>query len=286
VYFTINGVRHWALLTPSGIALYRKEGSKTKYLGRFSATEIKEMLAKAGTEVAYKIKAELEAAKQAVESQKPSQTSQPSLTWKKDRHTYWLLLYGKSVYIYMKGPTTKHRPKLVEKTDVSGVIGRLAAAGAAHVLEALRAFVNGLYAAVTDLVKPPAKPQTPAEVREASKPQAPPSKPQASAEARREAPQVSRREAEAALKELKHWLRREIEAWREKYSRRMEREGLYEADPRWVREDFAEFVREYRHLLEKILPHPDIKDKFVDAVVEATYGFLTIRDVLEILEEL
>jgi hypothetical protein len=107
--------------------------------------------------------------------------------------------------------------------------------------------------------------------------------PQASAEARREAPQASRREAEAALKELKHWLRREIERWREKYSRRMESEGLYDVDPDWVREDFAYFVREYQHLLEKILPYSDLLDKFLDAAVEATYGYLTRSDVLKIL---
>ena len=284
MYLVIDGVKYWIMLGPSGPTLYRREGSKTKYLGRRPTAEIKEMLSKAGAEAVQRIKAELEAVKQAVESQKTTaQTAQtPSLTWKKDGHTYWLLLYAKSVYVYMKGPSTKHKPRLIEKTDVSGAIGRLVAAGALHVLEALRLIINGLHAAVVDLLRP----RSAAEAREASKPQAPLSKPQASAEAHREAPQVSRRVAEAALKELKHWLRREIEAWREKYSRRMEIEGLHEPDPDWVREDLAQFVREYRHLLEKILPHPDIKDRFVDAAVEATYGYLTRRGVLEILEEL
>jgi hypothetical protein len=277
VYFTINGVKYWIMSGPSGLLVYKKEGSRTEYLGRRSIAEVKEMLAKAGAEAVLRIKSDIEAAKQAVESQKPAQTtqpSQPSLTWKKDGHTYWLLQYGRTFYVYMKGPSTKHRPKLVEKTDVSGVIGRVLAAGAAHVLEALRALINGLYAAVADLLKPPAKPQAPA------------------AEARREAPrkaeeaQVSRREAEAALRELKRWLRREIERWREKYSRRMEREGLYEVDPDWVREDLAEFLREYRHLLEKILPHRDLVDEFAGVVSEETYRYLTRRDVLEVLDQL
>jgi hypothetical protein len=271
VYLVVDGVKYWIMLGHSGPALYRREGSRTKYLGRRPLEEVKRLLAQAGAEVLQRIKSEVETVKLALESQKPAQTAQtPSLTWKKDGHTYWLLLYAKSVYVYMKGPSTRHKPRLIEKTDVSGVVGRVLAAGAAHVLEALRLLINGLFTAVADL----AKPQAPA------------------AEARREAPrkaeeaQVSRREAEAALKELKRWLRREIERWREKYSRRMEREGLYDVDPDWVREDLAEFLREYWHLVEKILPHRDLVDEFAGVVSEETYRYLTRRDVLEILDQL
>jgi hypothetical protein len=115
VYFLVDGVRYWVLLTPSGLVLYRREGSKTRHLGRRSIAEVKEMLAKAGAEAVQKIKAELEAVKQAVESQKPAQTAQTTqtLTWKKDSHTYWLLQYGRTFYVYMKGPSTRHRPRLV-----------------------------------------------------------------------------------------------------------------------------------------------------------------------------
>ena len=256
MYLVVGGVRYWVLLTPSGLILYRREGSRTKYLGRRSIAEVKEMLAKAGAEAVQRIKAELETVKQAVESQKPPQTAQTTqtLTWKKENHTYWLLQYGRTFYVYMKGPSTKHRPKLVEKTDVSGVIGRVLAAGAIHVLEALRALVNGLYSAVADLLRPQ--------------------------------PQVSRREAEEALKELRRGLRREVAAWREKYRLRMEREGLYEVDPRWVRKDLAEFLRENRHLLEKILPHRDLVDHLADAVEEETYGYVTRYDVLQALNQL
>ena len=270
MYFVINGAKYWVMPGPSGLLLYQRERSRTKYLGRRSIAEIKEMLAKAGAEAVQKIKTELETIKQAVESQKTTaQTVQtPSLTWKKDGHTYWLLLYAKSVYVYMKGPSTRHKPRLIEKTDVSGVIGRLVVAGAAHVLEALRLVVNGLYAVVVDLVRPRS-----AEVRrEASR---------KAAEKR-----ASRREAEEALVALRRGLRREVAAWREKYKLRMEREGLYEVDPRWVREDLAEFLRENRHLLEKILPHRDLVNDLADAVEEETYGYLTRHDVLEVLKEL
>ena len=261
MYLVVDGVKYWIMLGPSGPTLYRREGPKTKYLGHRPLEEVKQLLAQAGAEALQRIKSDIEAVKQAVESQKTTaQTAQPSLTWKKDGHTYWLLQYSRTFYVYMKGPLTKHRPKLVEKTDVSGVIGRVVAAGALHVLEALRALVNGIYAAVADLLK-------------------------ASAETRRGA-EVSRREAEEALKELRRGLRREVAAWREKYRLRMEREGLYEVDPRWVREDLAEFLRENRHLLEKILPHRDLVDHLADAVEEETYGYLTRRDVLEILKEL
>jgi len=258
----VDGVRYWVLLTPSGLMLYRREGSKTRHLGRRSIAEVKEMLAKAGAEAVQRIKAELETVKQAVESQKPAQKAQTvqTLTWKKDGHTYWILQYGKSFYIYVKGPSTRHKPRLVEKTDVSGVIGRVLAAGAVYVLEALRLVVNGLYSAVADLLK-------------------------VSAETRREA-EVSRREAEEAFVALRRGLRREVAAWREKYRLRMEREGLYEVDPRWVRKDLAEFLRENRHLLEKILPHRDLFNDLADAVEEETYGYLTRRDVLEVLKEL
>ena len=237
--------------------LYQREGSKTKYLGRRPLAEIKEMLARADAEAIQKIKTELETVKQAFESQKTTaQTAQTTqtLTRKKGNHTHWLLLYAKSVYIYMKGPSTRHRPKLVEKTDVSGVIGRALAAGALHVLEALRALVNSLYAAVADLLRPQ--------------------------------PQVSRREAEETFGALRRGLRREVAAWREKYRLRMEREGLYEVDPRWVRKDLAEFLRENRHLVEKILPHRDLVDDLADAVEEETHRYLTRRDVLEALNQL
>ena len=259
--FVIYGVKYWIMLGPSGLTLYKKEGSKTKYLGRKSIAEVKEMLAKADAETLQQIKSDIEAVKQALERQKPAQTAQtPSLTWRKDGHTYWLLQYGRMFYVYMKGPSTRHKPRLVEKTDATGVIGRVVAAGAVYVLEALRLVVNGIYAAVADLLK-------------------------ASAETRREA-EVSRREAEEAFVALRRGLRREVAAWREKYRLRMEREGLYEVDPRWVRKDLAEFLRENRHLLEKISPHRDLVDHLADAVEEETYGYLTRRDVLQALNQL
>jgi len=259
VYLVVDGVKYWIMLGPSGPTLYRRERSKTEYLGRRPLEEVRRLLAQASAEALQKIKSDIEAVRQvleerrlALESQKPAQT--PSLTWKKDGHTYWLLLYAKSVYVYMKGPSTRHKPRLVEKSDISGVIGRVLAAGAFHVLEALRLMVNGLYSAVADLLRPQ--------------------------------PQVSRREAEEALVALRRGLRREVAAWREKYKLRMEREGLYEVDPRWVREDLAEFLRENRHLLEKILPHRDLLHDLADAVEEETYGYVTRFDVLEVLKEL
>ena len=260
MYLVVDGVKYWIMLGPSGPTLYRREGSKTKYLGRRPLEEVRRLLAQAGAEALQRIKSDVEVVRQALERQKPAQTAQPSLTWKKDSHTYWLLQYGRTFYVYMKGPTTKHRPKLVEKTDVTGVIGRLVAAGVFHVLEALRLLINGLYAAAADLLK-------------------------ASAEARREA-EVLRREAEEALVTLRRGLRREVAAWREKYRLRMEREGLYEVDPRWVREDLAEFLRENRHLVEKILPHRDLVNDLADAVEEETYGYVTRYDVLETLNQL
>ena len=244
---------------PSGLLVYKKEGPKTRYLGRWSLEEVKRLLAQAGADALQRIKSDVEAVKQALERQKPAQTAQtPSLTWRKDGHTYWLLQYGRMFYVYMKGPSTRHKPRLVEKTDATGVIGRVVAAGAVYVLEALRLLINGIYSAVADLLK-------------------------ASAETRREA-EVSRREAEEALVALRRGLRREVAAWREKYRLRMEREGLYEVDPRWVRKDLAEFLRENRHLLEKILPHRDLVNDLADAVEEETYGYLTRRDVLELLK--
>jgi hypothetical protein len=268
VYLVINGVRYWIMPGPSGLLVYKKEGSKTRYLGRRSVAEVKEMLAKAGAEAIQRIKAELEAVKQAVESQKTTaQTAQtPSLTWKKDGHTYWLLLYAKSVYIYMKGPSTKHRPRLVEKTDVSGVVGRVLAAGALHVLEALRLVVNGLHAAVSDLLKP------------------------RSAEARQEVSrkaeeaQTSRKDAEEAFRELRGELSRAVKRWDEEW--RMKARDWGGPDRKWLREKLSEFIDENMYLLEKILPHPDLKNKFADAVEEATAGHLTRSDVLEALNQL
>ena len=253
MYLVVGGVRYWIMPGPSKLLVYKKEGSKTRYLGRWSLEEVRRLLAQAGADALQRIKSDIEAVKQVVESQKTTaQTAQPSLTWKKDGHTYWLLQYGQTFYVYMKGSSTKHKPRLIEKSDINGVIGRVLAAGALHVLEALRLVVNGLYSAVVDLLRPQL--------------------------------QVSRREAEEALVALRRGLRREVAAWREKYRLRMEREGLYEVDPRWVREDLAEFLRENRHLVEKILPHRDLVDHLADAVEEETYGYLTRHDVLELLK--
>jgi hypothetical protein len=279
VYLVVDGVRYWIMPGPSGLLVYKREGSKTKYLGRRSIAEIKEMLAKAGAEALQRIKSDVEAVRQALEGQRPAQTAQTAqtLTWKKEGHTYWLLQYGQTFYIYMKGPTTRHRPKLVEKTDVSGVVGRVVAAGAVHVLETLRLVVNGLYAAVADLVK------ASAEAHEVSKkPQTPPSKPQASAEE-----QASRREAEEVFRRLRGELHRAVERWDERWRREAEEKGYWGGpDRKWLRERLWEFINDYMYLIEKILPYKDLKDKFADAVVEATYEHLTRRNVLEILKEL
>ncbi len=266
VYFVVNGVRYWALLTPSGLMLYRKEGSKTKYLGRRPLEEVRRLLAQAGAETLQRIKSDVEAVRQAL-GQKPAQTAQPpSLTWKKDGHTYWLLQYGRTFYVYTKGPSTKHKPRLIEKSDISGVIGRVVAAGALHVLEALRALVNGLYSAVANLVKP----QTERTSNGAQK-------------AHREAPQVSRREAEAALREVKKELSRAVKKWGDKW-RAENRDYWGEPDREWLKERLWEFIDDNMHLIEKILPYDDLLDKFADAVAEAAAGYLTRSDALEILK--
>jgi gas vesicle protein len=265
VYFVAGGVRYWIMPGPSKLLVYKKEGSKTRYLGRWSLEEVRRLLAQAGADALQRIKSDIEAVKQAVESQKTTAQT-PSLTWKRDGHTYWLLQYGRIFYVYMKGPSTKHKPRLVEKTDVSGVIGRVVAAGAVHVLEALRALVNGLHAAVVDLLRP------------------------RSAEARREASrkaeeaQVSRREAEEAFRELRRELSRAVKRWDEEW--RMKARDWGGPDRKWLRERLSEFIDANMYLLERILPHQDLKNKFADAVEEATAGHLTKSDVLEVLKEL
>ena len=265
MYLVVGGVRYWVLLSPSGLMLYQREGSKTKYLGRRPLEEVKRLLAQAGAEAASRIKSDIEVLRQALERQKPpqaAQTAQPSLSWKKDGHTYWLLQYGRTFYVYMKGPTTRHKPRLVEKSDINGVIGRIVAAGAFHVLEALRALVNGLHAAVVDLLRP-----------------------RSAAETRREA---SRREAEEAFRRLRSDLRRAVERWDEEWRREAEKRGWYWAEPdrEWLKEKLLDFIDADLYLLEKILPYKDLVDEFADAVVEATYGRLTRRDVLETLNQL
>ncbi len=258
MYFEINGVKYWIVLGPSGLMLYKKEG-KAKYLGRRTAAEIKEMLAKADAETVLRIKSNLETVRQALERQKltqKAQTTQPSLTWKKDSHTYWLLYDFKTIYIYVKGPTTRYKPKLVEKTDVAGAADRLVAAGAAHVLETLRLLINELADAVADLLKPQTE-KTPDG-------------------ARREAP--PRREAEEALRELKSALRRAVKKWDEEW--RMK--GSMEEPDKWLREKLKDFIDEHVHLIEKI-QYEDLLEKFADAVEEATARHLTRTDALEIL---
>jgi len=277
MYFVINDVKYWVVAGPSGLMLYRKESSRSKYLGRISIAEIKEMLTKADAEEVQRLKAELEAIKQAVEmnqaveSQKTTaQTQAPSLTWRKNDHTYWILQYGASFYIYMKGPSTRHKPRLIEKTDINGVINHVAAADALHVLETLRALVNDLYTAVSDLTKPPAEEKPPAEA-----PKKPPSQPQET--------QASRKEAEEALRELKRELSVTIKKWNEELKRKTSWEG---PDRKWIKDKLSEFISDNSHLVEKILPHQDLLNKFADAVAEAAAGYLTRSDVLDALKEL
>ena len=265
MYLVVGGVRYWVMPGPSKLLVYKKEGSRTKYLGRWSLEEVKQLLAQAGAETVLRIKSDIEAVRQALESQKPAQTAQtPSLTWKKDGHTYWLLQYGRTFYVYMKGPMTRHRPKLVEKTDVSGVVGYLVAAGALHVLEALRLLINGLYSAVVELLRP-----------------------RSAAEASHREAQASRREAEEAFRRLRGELHRAVERWDEKWRREAEERGYWgEPDDEWLKERLSDFVDANMYLLEKILPYQDLLDKFVDAVVEAAAGRLTRHDVLETLNQL
>jgi hypothetical protein len=252
---------------PSGFLVYRKEGSKTVYLGRRSLEEVRRLLAEAGAEAIQRIRSDVEAVKRALEGHRPAQTqTAPSLTWKKDGHAYWLLQYGRTFYVYMKGPSTKHRPKLVEKTDVDGVIGRVMAAGAMHVVEALRLLVNGLHAAVEDLLR--REPQRPA--AEAQRPRSEP---------------IPRREAEEALRELRRELSRAVKRWGERWSEGGG--GLWGGpDPGWLRERLSEFLDENIHLVEKILPHRDLAGKFADAVEEETRGYILGGDVLRMLREL
>jgi hypothetical protein len=68
--------------------------------------------------------------------------------------------------------------------------------------------VNGLHAAVADLLKPPAKPQAEKTSSGAQK------------------AQVSRREAEAALKELRRELSRAVKKWSEMWSLEAEKRVL------------------------------------------------------------
>jgi len=262
VYFVAGGVRYWVLLTPSGLMLYRRDGLRTKYLSRRPLEEVRRLLAQASAETLQRIKSDVEAVRQAL-GQRPTQTAQaPSLTWRKDGHTYWLLQYGRTFYVYMKGPSTRHKPRLVEKTDVTGVIGRVLAAGALHVLEALRALVNGLHAAVVDLLRP-----------------------RSAAEASHREAQASRREAEEAFRRLTSELRRAVERWDEKWRREAEERGYWgEPDDEWLKERLSDFIDENMYLLEKILPYQDLLDKFADAVVEAAAGRLTRSDALEILK--
>jgi hypothetical protein len=269
VYLVINGAKYWAMAGPSGVVLYQREGSKTRYLGRRPLDEVKRLLAQAGAETLQRIKSDIEAVRQALESQKTAATAQPSLTWKKDGHIYWLLQYGRTFYVYVKGPSTKHKPRLIEKTDATGVIGRLVAAGAVHALEALRLVVNGLHAAVVDLLRP------------------------RSAEARREASrkaeeaQVPRKEAEEAFRRLRGELSRAVKKWDEMWRREAEKRGYWGGpDRKWLRERLSELINAELHQVEKILPYKDLVDKFADAVEEAATGHLTRRDVLEVLKEL
>ena len=264
VYFTAGGARYWVMRGPSGFLVYRKEGSKTVYLGRRSLEEVKRMLAGAGAEAIQRIRSDVEAVRQALEKAARIQTAQaPSLTWRKDGHAYWLLQYGRTFYVYVKGPSTRHRPKLVEKTDVDGVIGRVVAAGAAHVVEALRLLINGLHAAVEDLLKP--------------------QRPAAEAQRPRSEPAASRREAEEAFRELRRELSRAVRRWGERWGG----EGLWGGpDPGWLRERLSEFLAENRHLVDRVLPYRDLRDRLADAVEEATAGYILGGDVLRMLREL
>jgi hypothetical protein len=75
-----------------------------------------------------------------------------------------------------------------------------------------------------------------------------------------------------------------VKRWDEEW--RMKARDWGGPDRKWLRERLSEFIDENMYLLEKILPHQDLKDKFADAVEEATAGHLTRSDVLEALNQL
>jgi len=253
VYFVAEGVRYWLVIGPGGYILYRKEGSRTRYVGRRTLEEVRRLLAAADPRALAAAEAELEEAARALEAEGPPEPAARSLTWRAGGGTCWPLMYGATVHIYCKGPGTGHRPKLVERTDVEGLVRRLRAEGAMHVAAALKSLVDGLRSAVADLLKRPA------------------------AEAPAEAP---RGEAEEALEELRRELARAVRRWGSEGGG-----GPWGPDREWLREKVAEFLDENAHLVERVLPHPDLLGKLADAVEEETRGYLTRSDVLEVLEQ-
>ena len=255
MYFVVEGVRYWLVIGPGGYLLYRKEGSRTRYMGRRTLEEVRRLLAAADPRALAAAEAELEEAARALEG--PPGSAARSLTWRAGGGTCWPLMYGTTVHIYCKGPGTGHRPKLVERTDVEGLVRRLRAEGAMHVAAALKSLVDGLHAAVADLLKPQ---------RPAAEAQRPP-----------------RREAEEALEELRRELARAVKRWGERWGGEG---GPWGPDREWLREKVAEFLDENRHLVERVLPYRDLRDRLADAVEEATAGHILGGDVLRMLREL
>jgi len=260
VYFVAEGVRYWLVIGPGGYILYRKEGSRTRYVGRRTLEEVRRLLAAADPRALAAAEAELEEAARALEAEGPPEPAARSLTWRAGGGTCWPLMYGATVHIYCKGPGTGHRPKLVERTDVEGLVRRLRAEGAMHVAAALKSLVDGLRSAVADLLKP--------------------QRPAAEAQRPRSEPAASRREAEEALEELRRELARAVRRWGSEGGG-----GPWGPDPGRLREKVAEFLAENRRLVERVLPHPDLLGKLADAVEEETYGYLARSDILEILEQ-
>ena len=136
-------VKTWLLLTGGGVLVYRREGGKTRYLGRYPLEAL------SNADVDYD---ELVRLREDLRRAKPptagagSAAEAGGLSFKKDGHTYWLLADPalRAFYLYTKGPSTRHKAKYLGRRSLGDVVNLAVSAGALHVLAVLSRLVNKL----------------------------------------------------------------------------------------------------------------------------------------------
>gem|GEM_PF-4546114 len=138
-------MKTWLLIAGGGVLAYRREGGRTRYLGRYPLEALSN--ADVDFDELTKMRDGLREAKRSLPQAKPaSGEAAGGLSFRKDGHTYWFLADAalRRFYLYVKGPSTRHKAKYLGRRSLTDVVNLAVSAGALHVVDALSRLVSRL----------------------------------------------------------------------------------------------------------------------------------------------
>jgi len=121
--------------------LYGRVGGR--YLGRLPLDRLEE--AEVDCDVLISLRGGLRAAERSLPAA-PAAKGGLKLSFKRDGNTYWFLADAalRRSYLYVKGPSTRHKAKYLGRRSLTDVVNLAVSAGALHVVDALSRLVSRL----------------------------------------------------------------------------------------------------------------------------------------------